>query len=506
MYWISERRLPGSSATTASAVGQAECRARGGARRLERDRVGQRMADVGGRHAVRAQQLGLERETGTAHGRSCAAILLHPPAAPGPDRRADEVDRLDAGRLQPRLEAEVEVGRVDADEGRPGARRSRRSASRRGCRRSRGSGAAPRHSRAPPACRSATRLRSPVRAICGPPMPAARQSRPARLQAPQQQAGEQVARGFAGDHRQRASAVHRFSARCRGSARRGSRAACTSTSPPPASWPRSAAIAARLACSSVSPSRYSSRCICLTRAMRSREKPRRRRPSTLKPCIGQRVAGDHHERRHVLRDMALEAGHRMRADRAELVHAGQPADDDPVADVHVAGQRGVVGQDRVAADLHVVRDVHVGHDPVVVADARDAGVLRGAAVEGAELADRVAVADRPARSARRGTSCPAARRRATACGKMRLSRPIVVGPSITQCAPMRRALADLRRRRRSPRRARPSPSSASSRRASTMALSGGSWRHRRQATLRIVHISSASTAVSPSTLARVLYL
>ena len=69
----------------------------------------------------------------------------------------------------------------------------------------------------------------------------------------------------------------------------------------------------------------------------------------------------------------------------------------------------VVGEDGVVADLAVVRDVHVGHDPVVVADARDARVLRGAAVEGAELADRVAVADLEPRGLAARTSCPAAR-------------------------------------------------------------------------------------------------
>ena len=47
----------------------------------------------------------------------------------------------------------------------------------------------------------------------------------------------------------------------------------------------------------------------------------------------------------------------------------------------VAGELAGVGEDGVAADLAVVRDVHVGHDPVVVAQARDAGVLRRAAVD-----------------------------------------------------------------------------------------------------------------------------
>ncbi|MNR10881.1 hypothetical protein D3C85_1271540 [compost metagenome] len=86
---------------------------------------------------------------------------------------------------------------------------------------------------------------------------------------------------------------------------------------------------------------------------------------------------------------------------AELVHAGKAAQDHPVTDVHVAGQRRVVGEDGVVADLAVVRQMDIGHDPVVVADAGHAAILRGADVEGAEFADGVVVADfQPCRLAR----------------------------------------------------------------------------------------------------------
>ena len=47
----------------------------------------------------------------------------------------------------------------------------------------------------------------------------------------------------------------------------------------------------------------------------------------------------------------------------------------------------------MAADAAIVRDVRVGQDPVVVADAGDAAAVAGAAVDGDELADAVAVAD-----------------------------------------------------------------------------------------------------------------
>jgi hypothetical protein len=79
----------------------------------------------------------------------------------------------------------------------------------------------------------------------------------------------------------------------------------------------------------------------------------------------------------------------------------------------------------LVADLAVVRDMHVGHDPVVVADARHAGVLDGAQVEGAELADvlRSPISRRvgsPAYFLSCGTS-PSEQN-----WKMRLSRPIRV--------------------------------------------------------------------------------
>src|SRR6185295_18174866 len=107
----------------------------------------------------------------------------------------------------------------------------------------------------------------------------------------------------------------------------------------------------------------------------------------------ERIAVDHHVGRHVLRDVALEAAHAVRAHLDELVQPALRADDRPVVEHDVAGEPGVAGDDRVAADDAVVRDVHAVHDPVVVADGRPAGVLDGAGRDRAELADGVAVAD-----------------------------------------------------------------------------------------------------------------
>ena len=83
----------------------------------------------------------------------------------------------------------------------------------------------------------------------------------------------------------------------------------------------------------------------------------------------------------------------MRADLAELVHAREAAQHHVVAHFDVAGQRGVVGEDGVAADVAVVGDVRVGHDPVVVADAGGAAAFAGAAVDGDEFVEGIAVAD-----------------------------------------------------------------------------------------------------------------
>ena len=74
------------------------------------------------------------------------------------------------------------------------------------------------------------------------------------------------------------------------------------------------------------------------------------------------------------------------------------------------------------ADHAVVRDVRVGHEQVVVADARDALVVRRAAIDGAALAEHVAVADLEPRRLAARISCPAAHRRCEANWKMLVVR------------------------------------------------------------------------------------
>ena len=87
----------------------------------------------------------------------------------------------------------------------------------------------------------------------------------------------------------------------------------------------------------------------------------------------------------------------MRAHAAKLVNARLPANDGPILHLHMPRQPHVVGQNGVAAQLHVMCNVHAGHDPVVIAHARAACILHGAGVEGAKLANGVAVTNFQAR-------------------------------------------------------------------------------------------------------------
>ncbi len=80
----------------------------------------------------------------------------------------------------------------------------------------------------------------------------------------------------------------------------------------------------------------------------------------------------------------------MGTDFHELVNAGQATDGHPIGKVHMPTQGGVVRQGRVVVDLTVVGNMAVGHDPVLVSDARDTAGGLHAQVDGAELADGIA--------------------------------------------------------------------------------------------------------------------
>ena len=101
----------------------------------------------------------------------------------------------------------------------------------------------------------------------------------------------------------------------------------------------------------------------------------------------------HHKRRQIGKQQRTHGRHAVRADADKLVHDRKAAQYHPIADMHMAGQLGVVGKYGVIADLAVVRQVHIGHDPVVVTDTGDAYITWRPDIEGAKLADGVALAD-----------------------------------------------------------------------------------------------------------------
>ncbi len=105
------------------------------------------------------------------------------------------------------------------------------------------------------------------------------------------------------------------------------------------------------------------------------------------------VARRHHVRWQILQQDRAHRGDAVGADTAELVHHRESAEDRMIADMHVPCELRIIGENRVMTDLAVMGKVHIRHDPVVVTDSGDTDILRGTAIQGAELADGVVVAD-----------------------------------------------------------------------------------------------------------------
>ena len=255
-------------------------RARG--RRRSGITFGERMADVGRRDAVLRAAARARTGTCTARGRRRARIFLM--RSP----RQAQIDGLTkctvvmparlAGLLsRPRLKSGASTPMKTS--GRSRSRRSRSCVA--DAARSRGSAAAPRRSRAPRASRAATRRSKPCARHARAADAVGLQLRAsARAGLRSSRPAEQVAGGFAGDHARARGAAGHAAQRddaARG-ARRGSRASARRRRR--LGHARCASAAMRLrASSSVRPSRYSSLCICLTRARCARRvKPRRAGP------------------------------------------------------------------------------------------------------------------------------------------------------------------------------------------------------------------------------------
>ena len=206
------------------------------------------------------------------------------------------------------------------------------------------SGAAPRRSRARPACACGHQASKPCCAICGPPMPTARRPGQRSRRPPSSSAGEQVARGFAGHHRPGAARdVHqRLSARCRAAAlARNSSISATSAADcglrfaparRSAAWP-----ASRVRLAAVQQPVH---LLDDVDALGAEAAP----PQAFGiDALGLgRVARRRHERRQVLRQARLETDHGVRADAHELVHARtcrRPSPSRPAAHGRPAGVR-----------------------------------------------------------------------------------------------------------------------------------------------------------------------
>src|SRR6201999_2611150 len=104
------------------------------------------------------------------------------------------------------------------------------------------------------------------------------------------------------------------------------------------------------------------------------------------------------ERNHVAAHAADAADHHLWSDPRELMHRGQPADENKIADLAMAAQGSRGREDHVVADLAVVTDMGTIHEVTPVADAGEPTTLWAAAVHGHGLADGAAIPDlKPAR-------------------------------------------------------------------------------------------------------------
>ena len=98
------------------------------------------------------------------------------------------------------------------------------------------------------------------------------------------------------------------------------------------------------------------------------------------------------EGHHVLRDHAIAADEGVTADAAELVDSAESTDGCPIVNLDMAGERDCVGEDGIATDQAIMRDMDIGHEPVAVTDAGKRSTAFGAAVDGDEFADGIAIA------------------------------------------------------------------------------------------------------------------
>src|SRR5438105_6607327 len=102
---------------------------------------------------------------------------------------------------------------------------------------------------------------------------------------------------------------------------------------------------------------------------------------------------DEAERDHVAADAADAADHHLRPDPGELMHRGQPAYEDKIADLAVTTERGRSRKDHVIADLAVMTDMAAVHEISAIADPGNTASTDGAGVHGHLFPDGAALAD-----------------------------------------------------------------------------------------------------------------
>src|SRR6478736_7410742 len=105
------------------------------------------------------------------------------------------------------------------------------------------------------------------------------------------------------------------------------------------------------------------------------------------------LAVDEAERDHVAANAADAADHHLGPDPGELMHCGQPAYKDEIADLAVAAERGRGRKDHIIADLAVMTDMAAVHEISAIADTGDTASTDGAGVHGHLFPDGAAAAD-----------------------------------------------------------------------------------------------------------------
>src|SRR5512140_2525466 len=102
---------------------------------------------------------------------------------------------------------------------------------------------------------------------------------------------------------------------------------------------------------------------------------------------------DEAERNHIAAHAANAADHHLRSDPGELVHCGQAADENEIADLAMAAERPGGRKNHVVADMAVVTDMAAVHEITTVADTGDATAGHGAGIHGNLFPDGAALAD-----------------------------------------------------------------------------------------------------------------